>query len=51
MISIRAATPADAQTLARLRYRFRTEQGEPIETEEAFVDRCASLDSHVSLLT
>lgn len=39
---IRVATAADAPTLARLRYRFRTELGEPIETEEAFADRCAS---------
>jgi ribosomal protein S18 acetylase RimI-like enzyme len=39
---IRAAAPADAPILARLRYRFRIELGEPIETEEAFVERCAS---------
>lgn len=40
--SIRAATPDDAPSLARLRYRFRIEHGEPIETEDAFVDRCAA---------
>ncbi len=39
---IRAATPADAQVLARLRYCFRIEHGDPIETEAAFVDRCAT---------
>lgn len=39
---IRAATPADAPALARLRYRFRIELGEPIETEEAFADRCVT---------
>jgi len=39
---IRTATRDDASVLARLRYRFRIEHGEPIETEEAFVDRCAN---------
>lgn len=39
---IRTATRDDAEVLARLRYRFRIELGEPIETEEAFADRCAS---------
>ncbi|HEV2853342.1 MAG TPA: GNAT family N-acetyltransferase [Thermoanaerobaculia bacterium] len=39
---IRTATGADAPVLARLRYRFRIEHGEPIETEEAFAGRCAS---------
>ncbi len=41
-VRIRTAIPADAPTLARLRYRFRIEHGEPIETEEAFAGRCAS---------
>ena len=40
--SIRAATRDDARVLAQLRYRFRIEHGEPIETEEGFVERCAS---------
>lgn len=39
-MKVRVATPDDAPALARLRFRFRTELGEPIETEEAFVDRC-----------
>lgn len=39
---IRTATPDDASVLARLRYRFRIEHGEPIETEEAFFERCAT---------
>lgn len=41
-VRIRPATRDDAPILARLRYRFRIEHGgEPIETEEAFVGRCA----------
>jgi GNAT superfamily N-acetyltransferase len=40
-VRIRTATGDDARLLARLRYRFRIEHGEPVETEEAFVDRCA----------
>jgi GNAT superfamily N-acetyltransferase len=38
---IREATRADAAALARLRYEFRSSQGEPIETEDEFVERCA----------
>lgn len=38
---IREARPEDSAVLARLRYRFRAELGEPVETEEAFLDRCA----------
>lgn len=38
-ITIRPATPGDADALARLRYRFRTELGAPAETEPAFVGR------------
>lgn len=40
-LEIRIAAPADASTLARLRFRFRSEMGEPVEVEEAFVERCA----------
>ena len=40
--AIRLATPADAEALARLRYEFRVALGEPNETEDAFVARCAS---------
>ena len=37
---VREATRADAAALARLRYEFRASQGEPIETEDEFVERC-----------
>jgi GNAT superfamily N-acetyltransferase len=40
-ITIRAATPPDAPALARLRFRFRSEMGDPSEPEDAFVERCA----------
>jgi GNAT superfamily N-acetyltransferase len=40
-IQIRSARAEDASTLATLRYRFRTEVGEPVEPEEAFVARAA----------
>jgi predicted N-acetyltransferase YhbS len=40
-IHIRPAQPGDATTLAMLRYRFRTEVGEPVETEAGFVARAA----------
>jgi GNAT superfamily N-acetyltransferase len=40
-ITIRTATPADAPALARLRFRFRIELGEPTEPQDAFVERCA----------
>lgn len=39
--SIRLATPQDVPVLADLRFRFRTELGEPAEPEAAFRDRCA----------
>jgi GNAT superfamily N-acetyltransferase len=38
---IRLAGPDDAPVLARLRFAFRAELGDAIETEEAFVARCA----------
>lgn len=38
---IRAADGEDAWTLAQLRFRFRTELSEPVETEKGFVARCA----------
>ena len=38
-IEIRPATPDDAPVLAALRFRFRTELGEPVEAEAAFVAR------------
>ena len=38
-IEVRPATPEDAPVLAALRFRFRTELGEAVETEEAFVAR------------
>jgi GNAT superfamily N-acetyltransferase len=40
-IHVRPACADDAVTLATLRYRFRTEVGEPVETEEGFVERAA----------
>ncbi len=41
-LQVRAAGPADAPELARLRYDFRAELGEPNEEREAFVARCAA---------
>jgi len=38
--TIRRAGPADADALARLRFRFRTEIKRPAESEEAFARRC-----------
>jgi GNAT superfamily N-acetyltransferase len=40
-ITIRPASPTDAPTLARLRYRFRALLGAAIESEETFVGRAA----------
>jgi GNAT superfamily N-acetyltransferase len=37
---IRAASPADAVGLARLRWEFRAGRDPVVETREAFVDRC-----------
>ncbi|HKI03445.1 MAG TPA: GNAT family N-acetyltransferase [Thermoanaerobaculia bacterium] len=37
---IRTAAQGDAPTLARLRFQFRSELGELVETEEEFVARC-----------
>jgi GNAT superfamily N-acetyltransferase len=39
--SIRLATPQEAPALADLRFRFRTELGEPTEPEAEFRARCA----------
>jgi GNAT superfamily N-acetyltransferase len=39
-ITIRSATPMDAPALAQLRFRFRSELGEPAEPLDAFADRC-----------
>lgn len=41
MIAIREATPDDAPSLARLRWEFRTGLGTPVESEPAFLVRCA----------
>jgi GNAT superfamily N-acetyltransferase len=38
---VRRATPADASSLARLRYDFRVELDPPAENEALFIDRCA----------
>jgi GNAT superfamily N-acetyltransferase len=40
-VSIREATPADADTLAVLRYRFRSALGAAVEEEAVFVARAA----------
>lgn len=37
---VRAAHPADAAELARLRYEFRTELDPPTESQATFVSRC-----------
>ena len=39
---IRAATPADARTLAELRWEFRAGRDPAVEERQAFVDRCAA---------
>lgn len=41
-LRIRTATPADAPALARLRYDFRCELGDPAEGPGTFIERCAS---------
>ena len=41
MIDIRAATPDDARRLAELRWEFRSGKAAPVESEAAFVARCA----------
>ncbi|GIW13485.1 MAG: hypothetical protein KatS3mg062_0924 [Tepidiforma sp.] len=38
---VRRASPEDAAALARLRWEFRVEAGEPVESEAAFLDRAA----------
>lgn len=40
--TIRPATPGDARTLSELRWEFRAGREAPVETREAFVDRCAA---------
>jgi GNAT superfamily N-acetyltransferase len=40
-VLVRSATVEDARMLAVLRYRFRAETGQPVESEEAFVARAA----------
>jgi len=42
MITIRAATAADAGALAALRWEFRAGRESPAESETAFLDRCAA---------
>ena len=39
-VNVRAATPDDADELARMRYAFRAELNQPTESEEEFVARC-----------
>lgn len=40
MIDIRRATSADATILAELRWEFRSAQDPPVESRDAFVQRC-----------
>jgi GNAT superfamily N-acetyltransferase len=42
MTAIRPATPADARTLAELRWEFRAGKDAPVEERGAFIDRCAA---------
>ena len=42
MIDVRRATVADARRLAELRWEFRSAKTTPVETRDAFVDRCAA---------
>ena len=42
MIEIRTATRADAEALADLRWEFRSAQNPPVESRDAFVQRCAA---------
>jgi GNAT superfamily N-acetyltransferase len=39
-VTVRLATPADAKSLARLRYSFRATQAPAIESELDFLERC-----------
>lgn len=41
-VTIRRAVASDAIALARLRYEFRASLGEPVESEAAFIARCAA---------
>ena len=48
-VQVRLACEADALMLARLRYEFRSEFHDLIETEESFVERCAAwMQEHLS---
>ena len=48
-VTIRAAGPADAGTLARLRFEFRASIGTAVEDEEAFVARCTTwMSAHLT---
>jgi GNAT superfamily N-acetyltransferase len=42
MIEIRTATLADTGALAALRWEFRSAQDPPVESRDAFVQRCAA---------
>lgn len=42
MVTVRAATSADATELARLRYEFRAAERPVVESRETFLDRCTS---------
>ena len=41
-MELRAATPADAVALAALRWEFRAGRDHAVESQDAFVDRCAT---------
>jgi GNAT superfamily N-acetyltransferase len=42
MITVRTATAADAESLARLRWEFRSGRAQAVENEAAFVERCTT---------
>jgi len=42
MSTVRAATPADAAELARLRYEFRAAERPAVESRDTFVERCTA---------
>jgi GNAT superfamily N-acetyltransferase len=46
MTKVRQADPGDARAMAVMRYTFRTELGEPVETEREFVERATAWLAH-----
>jgi GNAT superfamily N-acetyltransferase len=46
MTEVRRAEPGDARVMAVMRYTFRTELGEPVESEQEFVERATAWLAH-----